>query len=492
MAGITGLGGSGLNIDSIVSASVAAEKAPKYNQITKVQSQATTKLTALGTLKNAISTFQTALSALNSPSSFLARTTTSSNTNSLTATASQSAVAGTYKIQVSQLASNSKIALSAVASSATKFNEGTLKIDVGGTEALNVVVDGTNNTLAGIRDTINKQGGSQGISATIVTDSQGSRLVLNSNKMGDGKDLTVTGTSSSSSGSGTSLETLTFNGTTPTAPKAEDYASTDEYNAAKASYDAAVAKGGKTLATAHSANLTIDGLAVVSDSNTITDALEGVTLNLKATTATDTPLSLTVAQDTDTVKGNVQKFVDAYNAMIDVVNTQTKVTTVGNSAPVVGALVGDATVRNLVSTVHNELVTSQTNGTFTALAQLGITTKADGKLALDSDKLNTAISNDFAGVASYFTGDNGLASRLTNRLTPFTSSNGVIDQRTTVLQKNLKDADSDMKDLNTRMAALSERLYKQYNTMDSLISKLSTTASSLASSLAALPGVARN
>ncbi|TRX74453.1 flagellar filament capping protein FliD [Pseudomonas mangiferae] len=490
MAGISGLGGSGIDIDSIVSASVAAEKAPKYNQITKVQSQSTTKLTALGTLKSAISTFQTALSALNSPSSFLARTATSSNTTSLTADATQSAVAGSYKIQVSQLASSSKVALSAVASSATKFNEGTLKIDVGGTEAISVAVDSTNNTLAGMRDAINKQGSSQGITATIVTDSQGARLVLSSNKMGEGKDITVTGTSTS--GTDTSLESLTFPGTTPTAPNAGDYASTDDYNAAKASYDAAVAKGGKTLSSAQSAKLTIDGLPVVSDSNTVTTALDGVSLNLKATTAENTPLTLTVAQDTGTVKTNVQKFVDAYNAMIDVVNTQTKVTTVANSTPVVGALVGDATARTLVSTVRNELVASQGKGTFTALAQLGITTKADGKLSLDSDKLDAAISKDFAGVASYFTGDNGLASRLTDKLSPFTSTNGVIDQRTTILQNNLKSADAELKDLNTRMTALSARLYEKYNTMDSLISKLTSTSSSLASSLAALPGVVKS
>ncbi|WP_263139227.1 flagellar filament capping protein FliD [Pseudomonas sp. RIT-PI-AD] len=490
-SGITTGIASGINIKDIVDASVAAEKAPKQNQITKVSSQATTKLTALGTLKSAISNFQTALATLNSPSSFLARTASSSNTTALTADSSVSAVAGSYKIEVSQLASNSKVALAAVAGGSTaKFNEGTLQIDVGGTEALNVTVDSTNNTLAGIRDAINKQGAGAGLTATIVTDSQGSRLVINSNKTGDGKDITVTG--NSAAGSDNSLGDLTFPGPTLTAPDANDYGTTDEYNAAKADYDTAVAKAGKTLSSSQSAKLTIDGLSVVSDSNTITDAIDGVSLNLKAKTTADTPLTLTIAEDTGTVKSNVQKFVDSYNTLIGVISAQTKVTPVTNSSPVVGALVGDATARTLLSGVRNELVAPQSGGTFSALAELGITTQADGTLKLDSDKLDKAVAKDFSGISDYFTGDSGLASRLTAKLDPFTKSNGVIEQRTTILQKTIKDNDAAQVSLNARMTALSTRLYAQYTAMDSLISKLNTTSSSLASTLASLPGVVKS
>src|SRR6218665_2705738 len=158
MAGITGIG-SGVNIDDIVTASVAAEKAPKQNQIDKLETKTTTKLTALGSLKSAVSEFQSALSLLNSPTSFLSKSATSSNTTALSATGTASAVAGTYKIEVSQLATSSKIASSAFSGgSTTAFNTGKLDIKLGGEAALTINVDSTNNTLAGMRDAINAQG----------------------------------------------------------------------------------------------------------------------------------------------------------------------------------------------------------------------------------------------------------------------------------------------------------------------------------------------
>jgi len=191
MAGITGIG-SGMDIDAMVKAISTAEQAPKASQLKRVEAKATTQLTSLGQLKGAISNFQTALSTLNSPSSFLARKATSSDTAVVSATASQSAVAGSYKIEVEKLASDSKVALAAINSDPeTKLNTGTLSIKVGDTVLADITVDSTNNTLAGVRDAINKAGASTGVSATIINDDQGSRLVLSSSKTGDGNDITV-------------------------------------------------------------------------------------------------------------------------------------------------------------------------------------------------------------------------------------------------------------------------------------------------------------
>jgi len=131
MAGITGIG-SGMDIKSMVGAIVSAEQAPKAGQLKKLEAKTTTQLTSLGQLKSAISNFQSALSALNSPSSFLARTVSSSDAKVVTATASQSAVAGSYKIEVEKLASGSKVALAAIPSDAnTKLGLGTLTVNVG-------------------------------------------------------------------------------------------------------------------------------------------------------------------------------------------------------------------------------------------------------------------------------------------------------------------------------------------------------------------------
>lgn len=480
MAGVTGIG-SGINIDDIVTASVAAEKAPKQNQIDKLESKTTTKLTSLGSLKSAVSEFQSALALLNSPTSFLSKSATSSNTTALSATGTASAVAGSYKIAVSQLASSSKIASAAFSGgSTTAFNTGSLNIKVGSESALTINVDSTNNTLAGVRDAINAQGKTAGISATIVTDSQGSRLVLSSTKMGDGNDITMTGTSTGT-GSG-SLEDLTFPSATL---DPNDFVTT-------ADYDKAVAKAGKTISTAQSAKLTIDGLDVVSDSNTIDKAIDGVSIKLTGTTETDKPLTLTVADNTTAVKTNVQNFVTAYNKMMSTINSLTKVTTVANSDPVVAGLAGDSTARALVSSVRNELVSAQSGtGSISALASLGITTKQDGSLEVNSTKLDKAVTENYEGVAAYFTGDDGLANRLSTKLKPYTDGGGILEQRTTALTNTITSLDKQQEDLDLRMTALQTRLYKQYNAMDALVSQLSTTSDSLASQLDSLPGLVK-
>jgi flagellar hook-associated protein 2 len=484
MAGITGIG-SGVDIDSIVTASVAAEKAPKQNQIDSLEKKTTTKLTSLGSLKSAVSEFQTALSLLNSPTSFLSKSATSSNTTALSATGGASAVAGSYKIEVSQLASNSKIASAAISGGSTAaFNTGTLDLKIGGEDALTITVDSTNNTLAGMRDAINAQGKTAGISATIVTDSQGARLVLSSSKMGDGKDITMTGTSTGTGNA--SLEQLTY---PPATLDPADFATTAEYDAA---VTAQATSGGKTLSTAQSAKLTIDGLDVVSDSNTIDKAIDGVSIKLTGVTKTDEPLTLTVADNTSAVKANVQNFVTAYNKMMSTINSLTKVTTVTGSDPVVAGLAGDATARSLVSSIRSELVSnSGGTGAITALANLGVTTKQDGTLEVDSAKLDTAVTENYEGVAAYFTGDDGLAARLTSKLKPYTDGGGILESRTTQLTNTISGLDKQQEALDLRMTALQARLYKQYNAMDALVSQLSTTSNSLTSQLDSLPGLVK-
>lgn len=476
MAGVTGIA-TGNDYTSLISSIVSLEKAPKQTQLDTLEKNATTKLTSLGSLKSAISAFQTALSTLNSPSSFLARTAKSSDDSIFKATASKSAAAGSYQIQVSQLAANSKVALQSIANSAdAKFNSGRMSISLGDSEVLDLQIDSTNNTLGGVRDAINKQSSTSGVTATIVTDSSGSRLVLNSTKSGDGKDIKVAISGEGSDGN-TSLSKLAFDPST-----AKSLASlTDAEKAA--------GQGGY-VTKAQSAKLTVDGLSVVSDTNTVTSAIEGVSINLTKVTAADTPVTLTVARDEAGVKANVQKFVDAYNTLISFTNSQTKVTSVGeDKTPVTGALVGDSSVRSLLNAVRGEIVAPGEGGSaYNTLASLGITTDPkDGTLKINDDKLAKAISSDFEGVAAYFTGDNGLASRLTTRLKPYTDSAGILDQRTDMLQKTISSVDKQQKDLDTRIAALQERLNKQFSAMDNLVSQLSKTGDQLLSQLNSMP-----
>ena len=465
MAGVTGIG-SGIDIDSIVKRMVAAERAPKESQLANLEKKTTTQITAVGALKSAISDFQTALRGLNKPELFQARSATSSKSDLVGVTAGTTAGAGSYQVEVKELATSSKVALAAVKSTAeapARFGSGSLEIKLGNEGSFSITVDESNNTLAGIRDAINKQGAEKGVTATIVTDDQGARLVLSSSKTGADKDITVGASPSGVAGEGQqSLSVLAFDGVEP-----DDDA------------------GPRILAQAQSSVITVDGLTVTSETNKVEGAIEGVTLDLKAKTAKDEPLTINVAEDKAGVKKQIQSFVDSYNKLIGVINEQTKVTSVGDGkAPVTGALVGDATARTLLGTIRSELTNVQGEGALRALADLGI--------KIDDDKLSKVMDSNFAELPALFTGEKGIATRLDEKLKPYTETGGILEQRNKVMTETISNIDKQKEDLNRRMTSLQDRLFKQFNAMDLLVGQLANTSSSLLASLENLPWAANN
>lgn len=479
MAGVTGIG-SGIDIDSIVAGMVAAERAPKESQLATLEKKTTTQITAIGALKGAISEFQTALGALNKPDLFQARSASSSKSDLVGVTAGTTAGAGSYQVEVKSLASSSKVALAAVSNTAdapARFAKGALQISLGvpgdppSSESFSVNIDDSNNTLSGMRDAINAAGKDMGVSATIVTDEHGSRLVLSSTKTGAGRDITVAATDAGPLESGQlSLSTLAFDGSA-----------------------SSTGAGPRILSTAQSAELYVDGLKVVSESNKVSGAIDGVTLELKAKTPVGEPLTIGVSEDKAGVKKQIQSFVDSYNKLIGVINAQTKVTSVGeDKAPVTGALVGDATARSLLNTIRNELVNVQGDGAIRALTDIGITTQKDGTLAIDSTKLDKAMANNFAELPALFTGEQGLATRLDNKLKPYTETGGILEQRNKAMTETISKIDDQKEDLTRRIASLQERLYKQFNAMDTLVGQLTNTSNSLLASLENLPWAASN
>lgn len=479
MAGVTGIG-SGIDIDSIVAGMVAAERAPKESQLATLEKKTTTQITAIGALKGAISEFQTALGALNKPDLFQARSASSSKSDLVGVTAGTTAGAGSYQVEVKSLASSSKVALAAVSNTAdapARFAKGALQISLGvpgdppSSESFSVNIDDSNNTLSGMRDAINAAGKDMGVSATIVTDEHGSRLVLSSTKTGAGRDITVSATDAGPLESGQlSLSTLAFDGSA-----------------------SGTGAGPRVLSTAQSAELYVDGLKIVSESNKVSGAIDGVTLDLKAKTPVGEPLTIGVSEDKAGVKKQIQSFVDSYNKLIGVINAQTKVTSVGeDKAPVTGALVGDATARSLLNTIRNELVNVQGDGAIRALTDIGITTQKDGTLAIDSTKLDKAMANNFAELPALFTGEQGLATRLDNKLKPYTETGGILEQRNKAMTETISKIDDQKEDLTRRIASLQERLYKQFNAMDTLVGQLTNTSNSLLASLENLPWAASN
>lgn len=579
MAGILGVG-SGIDIDSIVTALVNAEKAPKTLQLDRLEKTTTSRFSALGTLKGSLSALQTSIQGLNKSSIFDSRTASSTSTSVLTAKASTSAIAGKYSVQVQQLASGSKVGLQSVASSSAKFNSGTLTISAG-SSSFEVDVTAANNTLAGLRDSINAEGKSAGISATIVSDSSGSRLVLSSGKTGEGNDIKVVASEDGVTSGTVALTTQAFqpsvslklpniaggalstfqggdiaissgsvnlNVTIPDGFTLEDVRDLININGNPQGISAAIesdssgarlvlsssngssltstvtSSGGSVgsnaltalapasdavatatgpnsstgaagiITQAKSAVLFVDGLKVVSDSNSVTTAVEGVTLSLvSAQSATDIAagktIDITVGTDKATVKGNLQKFVDAYNSMMTTIGQLTAVVPVGeDDAPVTGALVGDVTARGLVAGLRAELVKMSSDGSIKALAQLGITTQKDGTLKIDDTVLSSALDNNFDQVAEYLAGDKGLMGRLESNVNDYLKTNGVLDQRTKALQSTLTNIDDQREALDLRIEKLQERLVAQYTAMDQLVASLKKTSESLTNQLASLPG----
>lgn len=481
MAGVTGIG-SGINIDEIVAAMVNAEKAPKTNQLDRLEKTTTTRISAIGSLTGALNTFKTAVDSLNKTSLFESRTASSSNSSVFKVTAATTAPAGTYNIQVQQLATSSKVALQSVAGGNTAtFNSGALAISAGSSN-FNVNITASNNTLAGMRDAINEAGKTSGVSATIISDASGSRLVLSSTKSGTGNDIQVVASENGVTSGSNALTSQNF------APVV-DPGNADAFLPPNSTTGA-----GGVIAKAQSAKLTIDGLQLVRNTNRVDDALEGVTIDLVAAQtpadlAAGKTVTLTVGVDKAGVKANLQKFVDAYNALIATTSQLTAVVPVEGGAPVTGPLLGDSSIRNVLSGVRNELVKMTGEGGVRALAGLGIASDwKTGQLKIDDAKLTKALDSNFDQVGGYLAGDGGLMGRLSKSVEAYVSTNGVLKQRSEALQATKKGVDEQRKALDKRVESLQTRLYAQYNAMDSLVGRLKKTSESLAGQLASLPG----
>ena len=460
MAGITGIG-SGMDINSIVSALVSAERAPKDAQLARLEKASTTKFTALGQLKGAASALQAALKELNKPELFDKRTASSSDSKLATASASTAALAGTYQLEVRSLAASSKVATKELAAGFTAAADGTFEVRVGSGAAVEVAITAGDNLVA-IRDKLNVALKDKGVSANIVNDPANgtSRLVLTGKETGAGNDIYIEN---------------------PTAALAD------------LAIDPSVAVAGAAaghLTPAADAEFRIDGLTLFSAKNSVSDAIPDVTLNLvKAEPGTE--LTITVAQDTAGVKGSIKKFVDAYNTLITTSNQLTGVTSAGEGKPpVVGGLVGDASVRTLLGGLRAELSSpSTTSGdALRVLADMGITTQKDGTLKIDDSKFDKVLKDNYDSVGGFFTGDDGLMARLDKRVDGFVQAGGILEQRMNSLQATIKDIDKQKESQELRIAKVQERLLKQFNAMDALVSQLNSTSDRLTQSLGSLPG----
>jgi len=439
---INGLG-SGLDISGIVKALASAEKAPKQTQINNQTTTATTSLSAIGSVKSALETFRAAVAKLNTASSFSGLASSSSDEAIAKIKLGDGASSGNYALEVTQLATASKISTQIYEKTSTIVNDSgesqTLTINQGNaTHSVNIAAGAT---LQQARDTINDQLQSKGITANIVTDASGSRLIFSSTKMGEGTELTLGG-------------------------------------------DASMAQGVSTVATPQNAKYTLDGLALESASNTVTGAISGVDITL----VKEGKSNLAVTSNSDTLKTSVKSFVTAYNALMTTINTQTKVTTGADGAATgSAALTGDATMRSLVNSVRNEISHSVGATGLRTLSQLGINTvQKTGLLEFNDTKWDAAVKTYGADINNLFTGKDGLLTRMTNVTEEYTKAGGILASRQTSLTNQLKDLEESQQALDRRIDSLTDTLTKKYNAMDTMVAQLKATSDSVMTTLNAL------
>jgi len=364
--------GQGIDVTSTVNQLIANLRGPEQvwqtqQQILSGQSTALTQLnTEVTALSNAIDTLDDPAGALTS------RAVTSSQPGIATATASNSTPVGSHTVVVNNLASSASYYSGAVASSTTTLAAGSFTIQVGNQPATTITIDATNNTLDGLAAAITNA--NIGVTASVVNDSNGARLAIVSNASGAASDLTINNVDSG----------LTFT------------------------------KG----ATGTDASLTVDGVPISSASNTISDTVAGLTLNLVGADP-NTQVQVAVSPDTTKVTQAITDFVTAYNTVIQDLSSQFTFNTSTNTA---GPLSGDAGAR----LVQSELLTAATytatgtNNSFNTLASLGISMNDDGTLTVDNSALSSAVNSNFAGVQNFFnpaTGT-GFASSLADQLAP--------------------------------------------------------------------------
>lgn len=386
----TGLG-SGLDINGIVSKLMSVESQPLQQLATK-EAGFQAKLTAYGQVKSALSSFQSAVSSLQSASTFQSLAATSADTAVYTASATSTAVPGNYSIEVTQLAKSEKLASGAFNTVNDVVGTGTLSFQFGtdngaGGFAVNsakatqsVTIDSSNDTLSGVRDAINAA--NIGVSATIINDGSGYKLSLTSTATGASNSLKIT-----VSGDG-------------------DGNNADNAGLSQLAYDPAGGVGnGKNLSqtvAAQDALLNVDGITGISkSSNTVTDVIQGVTLNLVNQSASGVSTPLAITNNTGSVQTAVQNFVKAYN---DLNTTLSDISAYDPKTKQSAILQGDSSILSLQRQLRS-LVTSNITGltgNYKLLSDIGVSFQLDGTLALDSTKLQTALNSNFKDVAGIF------------------------------------------------------------------------------------------
>jgi flagellar hook-associated protein 2 len=483
MASISSLGlGSGLDLNSILSNLRNAENLP-LQAIQQRQTSYTAKLSAYGQLQSALSSLQSASSALMKPALFQGVNASSSASGVLSAKAASDADTGSFAVNVTKLAQAQSLAAAGVASTSTAIGNGRVTIEFGTISgvapdvnghynsatftpdatrtAQSITIDASNHTLTGIRSAINANS-ALGVTASIVNDGGASpyRLVLTSKTTGEKSSMHITVDDGLGGAGDPALTSLL-------------------------AYDAtAVTQTQQETSTAQDTKATVNGIAVSSATNSIKDAIAGVTMTLASTGSS----TVTVAKDTASVTSAINAFVSAYNGLQNMAASLSAYNVENKSG---AALSGDSTLRNIQVRLRSVLNTPQSSGTMTMLSQAGVSFTKNGTLQVDSTKLGKALDTDLDGVMKLFSGvsgSGGFGTQVSSLIDGFNGTNGLLKAAQTGVTSTLKELDKQFSDTQARINATMERYQTQFSRLDTLVSSMKQTGNYLTQQFAAMNG----
>lgn len=460
--------GSGLPLDELLGKLRASEN----QALTLIESRATSvqsRLTAYGTIKSSIEALKTASDALGKAETFGALKT-SVNSEAFTATASNKAIAGQYSIEVTQLATSQTLTSSSgMADRKVALADGSVDIafTIGGeTKTITVAQDQT--SLEGIVKAINGDS-SLGVSATIVNDGSGTphRLLLTAKNTGEEAAVQTITVTATDAGAGTDISQVQN----------------------LIAYDNSAPGPNFTEKAAKNAILLINDIQVESQSNTIEDAIEGVTLTLTKESETGKPSMLSVTADDSVTSKAVNTFVTAYNNLQNIIKTLTSYNVDTQQG---SALTGDSLARQVQSQIRSVLNVAESSGAIRTLTQMGITTNpSDGILKVDNDKLAAALKDNMVDVQKLFAGENGISAKMAAAADTFVKSGGSIPSATDSMNNTLKDLEKQYEAMSERIDAKMETYRQQFTRLDTMMAQMNSVSSYLTQQLSMLANIGK-
>ncbi|MDB2401478.1 flagellar filament capping protein FliD [Litoricolaceae bacterium] len=441
--------GAGIDSKAIVDALVEAERAPQQSSLDRLVSRSETRVSAFGIVKSTLELVRDQFRKLNDVSDLNAFNTQSSDSTLVSATASSSASAGVYQIQVTQLADRDSYTFDGFDSKTDSLNGGSdLEITVtqGGTTTELTV---SSPTLSNIVETINDS--NLGITANVIdTGAASGRYVLS-----------VSG------------ETGVDNAF---------------------SISSAVMTGQAQQTTAQNSNLEVNGVKITNASNSIGTAVAGLNIELKGTFVSE---SITVTRDTSGVKTEIQNLAQVYNEAQTIFNSLRS----GSDAEdeLVGALSTDSIFRSVQSSFRNTFssISSTPSGDINYWADLGVSVQRDGTLKIDEDRLDSALATSFDDVVTALTADTesqsdigdasrGLAGDMSAMIRDLTKANGPIANAISTSTESLSDYEVRLTELDSRMDRIRERYTQQFAAMQQIVDGFNSTSEYLTNNFAAL------